>query len=99
MANTTATCPPKTMPDTSNGVWQGDVPIHYALPLLIIQITLVLAITRALAFLLKPLRQPRVIAEIIVSSQSSIDVVVISAFLPFSTFFSVQVCINVSLRV
>ncbi|KAG0622551.1 hypothetical protein M758_3G106100 [Ceratodon purpureus] len=65
MANTTATCPPKTMAATSNGVWQGDVPIHFALPLLIIQIVLVLCITRALAFVLKPLKQPRVIAEII----------------------------------
>lgn len=53
------------MAATSNGVWQGDVPIHFALPLLIIQIVIVLCITRALAFLLKPLRQPRVIAEII----------------------------------
>lgn len=62
MANTTACT---TMAATSNGVWQGDVPVHFALPLLIVQICIVLFITRALAFLLKPLRQPRVIAEII----------------------------------
>lgn len=74
MANTT-TC--KTMAATSNGVWQGDVPIHFALPLLIVQIVIVLCITRALAFLLKPLRQPRVIAEIIVSSRLSLDAVII----------------------
>eukprot|EP00249_Psilotum_nudum_P021645 c28186_g1_i1 orf=82-2649(-) len=49
----------------SNGVWQGNNPIHFALPLLIIQISLVVAVTRLLAFLLKPLRQPRVVAEII----------------------------------
>lgn len=55
----------KTMSATSNGVWQGDVPVHFALPLLIVQIVLVLAITRALAFVLKPLKQPRVVAEII----------------------------------
>lgn len=77
MVNTTATCPPKTMAATSNGVWQGDVPIHFALPLLIIQIVIVLCITRALAFALKPLKQPRVIAEIIVSSRPSIDVVTV----------------------
>ncbi|KAJ4979509.1 hypothetical protein NE237_010289 [Protea cynaroides] len=50
---------------SSNGVWQGDNPLDYAFPLLIIQITLVLIIGRSLAFLLKPLRQPNVIAEII----------------------------------
>ncbi|XP_058109764.1 cation/H(+) antiporter 20 [Magnolia sinica] len=49
----------------SNGAWQGDNPLHFAFPLLIIQTILVLAISRSLAFLLKPLRQPKVIAEII----------------------------------
>ena len=53
---------------TSNGVFQGDNPIDFALPLLMVQICLVLVVTRTLAFLLKPLRQPRVIAEIAVSS-------------------------------
>ncbi|KAM6574632.1 cation/H(+) antiporter 20 [Cannabis sativa] len=49
----------------SNGVWQGDNPLHYAFPLLILQTTLILILSRFLAFLLKPLRQPKVIAEII----------------------------------
>ncbi|XP_023763255.1 cation/H(+) antiporter 20 [Lactuca sativa] len=49
----------------SDGVWQGDNPLDYAFPLLIIQTTLVLAVGRSLAFLLKPLRQPKVIAEIV----------------------------------
>ncbi|KAK6158311.1 hypothetical protein DH2020_005625 [Rehmannia glutinosa] len=53
------------MKATSNGVFQGDDPLHYALPLLIIQICLVVLLTRGLAYLLRPLRQPRVIAEII----------------------------------
>ncbi|KAG5242694.1 cation/H(+) antiporter [Salix suchowensis] len=39
---------------SSNGVWQGDNPLDHAFPLLI----------PFLAFLLKPLRQPKVIAEI-----------------------------------
>lgn len=56
---------------TSNGVWQGDNPLHFAFPLLIVQTTLVLLVSRSLAFLLKPLRQPKVIAEIIVSVQLS----------------------------
>ncbi|GFP92602.1 cation/H(+) antiporter 18 [Phtheirospermum japonicum] len=62
--NATVKCPPP-MKATSNGVFQGDDPLHFALPLLILQICLVLVLTRLLAYLLRPLRQPRVIAEII----------------------------------
>lgn len=61
-----AQCPPP-MKATSEGVFQGNNPLDYALPLVIVQICLVLVLTRVLAYLLKPLRQPRVIAEIIVS--------------------------------
>ncbi|XP_042478192.1 cation/H(+) antiporter 20-like [Macadamia integrifolia] len=50
---------------SSNGAWQGDSPLNYVFPLLVIQITLVLVIGRFLAFLLKPLRQPNVVAEIV----------------------------------
>ncbi|XP_034693888.1 cation/H(+) antiporter 20 [Vitis riparia] len=50
---------------SSNGIWQGDNPLDFAFPLLIVQTTLILALSRFLAFLLKPLRQPKVIAEII----------------------------------
>lgn len=60
-------CPPPAKP-TSNGVFQGDNPLDFALPLAILQICLVVVVTRGLAFLLKPLKQPRVIAEIIVST-------------------------------
>ncbi|CAH9092859.1 unnamed protein product [Cuscuta epithymum] len=62
--NGTKTCP-SPMKATSNGSFQGDNPLDYALPLLIVQICLVVALTRTLAYLLRPLRQPRVIAEII----------------------------------
>ncbi|PRQ44859.1 putative cation/H+ exchanger, rossmann-like alpha/beta/alpha sandwich [Rosa chinensis] len=58
-----ATTPP--MKATSNGSFQGENPLDYALPLLILQIILVVVFTRFLAYLLKPLRQPRVIAEVI----------------------------------
>ncbi|KAK4480946.1 hypothetical protein RD792_011806 [Penstemon davidsonii] len=50
---------------SSNGAWQGDNPLNYALPLLIVQTTLILVLSRFLAFLFKPLRQPKVIAEIV----------------------------------
>ncbi|KAL0329990.1 UNVERIFIED_CONTAM: Cation/H(+) antiporter 18 [Sesamum radiatum] len=63
-SNATVKCPPP-MKATSNGVFQGDDPLHFALPLLILQICLVVVLTRVLAYLLRPLRQPRVIAEII----------------------------------
>nr|XP_043630991.1 cation/H(+) antiporter 18-like [Erigeron canadensis] len=53
------------MKATSHGVFQGDNPLHFALPLVILQMVLVLVLTRVLAYLLKPLRQPRVVAEIV----------------------------------
>ncbi|XP_051151268.1 cation/H(+) antiporter 18-like [Andrographis paniculata] len=58
-------CAKAPMKAASNGVFQGDNPLHFALPLLIIQICLVWMVTRALAYFLRPLRQPRVIAEMI----------------------------------
>ncbi|XP_043697426.1 cation/H(+) antiporter 18-like [Telopea speciosissima] len=63
--STTGTVCPAPMAATSNGVFQGNNPLDYALPLAILQICLVVALTRTLAYFLRPLRQPRVIAEII----------------------------------
>ena len=63
-----ALCAP--MKATSEGLWQGDNPLHFSLPLIILQVCLVLVLTRGLALALRPLRQPRVIAEIIVSAPS-----------------------------
>lgn len=65
-AASSALCAP--MKATSEGAWQGGNPLHFSLPLIILQVCLVLVLTRGLAFALRPLRQPRVIAEIIVSS-------------------------------
>ncbi|KAM0951291.1 putative cation/H+ exchanger, sodium/solute symporter superfamily [Dioscorea sansibarensis] len=64
MVNNTVSCP-AAMKATSNGSWEGDSPLDYALPLAILQICLVVVVTRSLAFLLRPLRQPLVIAEIV----------------------------------
>ncbi|XWS44700.1 hypothetical protein CRYUN_Cryun15aG0070300 [Craigia yunnanensis] len=50
---------------TTNGVWQGDNPLNYSLPLFILQLTMVIVTTRMLVFILKPLRQPRVVSEIL----------------------------------
>ncbi|KAH7864965.1 hypothetical protein Vadar_000445 [Vaccinium darrowii] len=49
---------------SSSGIWQGDNPLNYGFPLLIVQTTLVLSLSRFLSFLFKPLRQPKVLAEI-----------------------------------
>ncbi|OEL15290.1 Cation/H(+) antiporter 19 [Dichanthelium oligosanthes] len=62
-ASASALCAP--MKATSEGAWQGDSPLRFSLPLIILQVCLVLVLTRSLAFALRPLRQPRVIAEII----------------------------------
>ncbi|KAI3886808.1 hypothetical protein MKW98_017160 [Papaver atlanticum] len=50
---------------TSSGIWQGDNPLKYALPLFILQLVLVVFVTRLFIVLLKPFRQPRVIADIL----------------------------------
>ncbi|CAH8355737.1 unnamed protein product [Eruca vesicaria subsp. sativa] len=49
----------------SDGVWEGDNPLNCAFPLLIVQVIIVLLSSRFLAFLLRPLRQPKVVAEIL----------------------------------
>ncbi|KAL3029243.1 hypothetical protein AAZX31_03G153100 [Glycine max] len=54
-----------TITTASEGAWQGDNPLNHALPLLIVQTILVVFVSRTLAFLLKPFRQPKVVAEII----------------------------------
>ena len=51
---------------TTNGIWQGDNPLDFSLPLFVLQLTLVVVTTRILVFLLKPIRQPRVVSEILV---------------------------------
>jgi len=58
---------------SSNGAWQGDNPLDFAFPLLIVQTTLILLVSRFLAFLFKPLRQPKVIAEIVVCLSLSLS--------------------------
>ncbi|KAG6495707.1 hypothetical protein ZIOFF_043533 [Zingiber officinale] len=47
------------------GVWQNVDPLDYDLPLFMIQIIIIVVASRALDFLLRPLRQPRAFAEII----------------------------------
>ncbi|KAI3935134.1 hypothetical protein MKX01_031401 [Papaver californicum] len=49
---------------TSKGYFQGDNPLDFALPLFILQLAIIVLVIRVFVFLLKPFRQPRVIAEI-----------------------------------
>ena len=64
----------------SDGILQGDNALHTAFPLLIIQTTLILVVTRLLAFAFKPLRQPKVIAEIVVSTPPSFIIFYLSFY-------------------
>ncbi|KAF6145007.1 hypothetical protein GIB67_013358 [Kingdonia uniflora] len=50
---------------TTNGVWDKENPLKSILPLLLMQMMLILGTTRFLVFIFKPLRQPRVISEIL----------------------------------
>ncbi|CAL5199105.1 unnamed protein product [Lathyrus oleraceus] len=64
MATSNVTCP-APMKAVSNGAFQHENPLDFAVPLIILQICVVVTFTRFIAFLCKPLKQPRVIAEII----------------------------------
>lgn len=50
----------------SHGSFNGDNPLTYSLPLVLVQLATVILLSRALAFLLRPLRQPLVLWEMIV---------------------------------
>jgi hypothetical protein len=51
---------------TTNGIWQGFNPLEFSLPLFILQTAVIVVTTRLLVLVLRPFRQPRVIAEILV---------------------------------
>ncbi|CAD6229352.1 unnamed protein product [Miscanthus lutarioriparius] len=50
---------------TTNGIWQGFNPLEFSLPLFILQTSIIVVTTRLLVLVLRPFRQPRVIAEIL----------------------------------
>ncbi|KAJ3680821.1 hypothetical protein LUZ60_015310 [Juncus effusus] len=49
---------------TSDGIWQHENPLDFALPLLTVQISLILIVSRLISFVFTPLHQPNVVAEI-----------------------------------
>jgi hypothetical protein len=54
---------------TTNGIWQGFNPLEFSLPLFILQTSIIVVTTRVLVLVLRPFRQPRVIAEILVRAR------------------------------
>lgn len=50
---------------SNSTIWQGISPLSYGLPVFVLQLVLVVLTTRALVLLLRPLNQPRVLAEIL----------------------------------
>ena len=52
------------------GIFYGESPLEYSFTLVLLEVTLIVLITRILAFLLKPLKQPRIVSDILVTSLS-----------------------------
>ncbi|KAF8397180.1 hypothetical protein HHK36_016087 [Tetracentron sinense] len=49
----------------SSGIWYGDDPLAFSAPLLMVQLSLISIITRAIYFLLKPFGQPMIVSQIL----------------------------------
>ncbi|CAI9107071.1 OLC1v1006352C1 [Oldenlandia corymbosa var. corymbosa] len=47
------------------GVFYGDDPFRYSIPIMLLEISMLIVIIRILRFVLKPLRQPRIVSEIL----------------------------------
>jgi len=58
-----------------NGIFYGDNPLSHTFPVLLLHLVLVTTITRIVRFILKPLKQPMIVSQIIVS------------FLPYIHYF------------
>lgn len=63
---------------TTEGIWNNDDPLKYSLPLFILQLMLIVIVTRLFVFILKPLRQPRVISEMLVSDPFNYHILIFS---------------------
>jgi len=53
---------------SSYGIFSGDNPFDFALPATLFQIIIIIVVSQTLYFLLKPLRTPKFICNLIVSS-------------------------------
>lgn len=52
-----------------NGLWRGENPLKLSVPLVYMQLVLVISFTRLFTVVLRPIRIPRFIAEVLVSTQ------------------------------
>lgn len=50
----------------SRGMWFGDNPLLFSLPLLMMQLSFITIITRSIHLLLKPFGQPSIVSQIVV---------------------------------
>ena len=60
-------CQKTHQPSHPFGIFYGDNPLSYSFPLVLLEISFVVIATRIVRFVLKPLRQPRIVSEILVS--------------------------------
>ncbi|XP_008803384.1 cation/H(+) antiporter 15-like [Phoenix dactylifera] len=49
----------------SDGIWFNDNALYYALPVLLLQLTLITFVSRVLYFFLRPLKQPRIVSDVL----------------------------------
>ncbi|KAM3382273.1 cation/H(+) antiporter 24-like isoform X1 [Capsicum galapagoense] len=52
-------------PPHTFGIFYGENPLQFSFPLVLLEISTIIAISRLIRYILKPLRQPRVISEIL----------------------------------
>ncbi|PON85848.1 DNA-directed DNA polymerase [Trema orientale] len=58
-------CQKTRQPSHPFGIFYGDNPLSYSFPLMLLEISFVVIATRLVRFVLKPFRQPRIVAEIL----------------------------------
>lgn len=51
----------------SRGLWLGDDPLSFSVPLLLLQLSLISIFTRSIYIFLKPFGQPSIVSQILVS--------------------------------
>lgn len=59
-------------PPHTFGIFSGENPLQFSFSLVLLEISTIIAITRLIRYLLKPLRQPRVISDLLVSRHLSL---------------------------
>lgn len=65
----------------SPGIFYGKDPLQFSIPLLLLELSMVILITRLVHYVLRPLKQPRIISEILVSIFFSSGFYILHAYL------------------